>query len=334
MKDKSLTLACWDYDRTLAILDGRLGIGDWCIEGTIMSPEKLFPKVIGQAPFDITEMSLSSYLIQMDRGVGEYIAIPAFVSRAFRHGGIYIRNGGKIKTPKDLEGCLVGVPEYQMTMALWVRGILQDEYGVNISSLRYRTGGNNSPGRSERLSLKLPKTIDVQPIAEGQTLNDLLLSDELDAIIAPSPPDSFTASGQGVVCQLFSEPTIVERDYYTRTGLFPIMHVIGIRKSLVKNNPGLAAEVFKSFVDARALAIINLENISRASANRITLPWFVSEWETTKAIMGSSPWPYGIKENFKELEAVIRYSYEQYLTSRKLSVEELFVEETHDIKGI
>ena len=334
MKEKNLTLACWNYDRTLAVLDGRVGIGDWCVEKTIMSPEELFPKVIGKAPFDITEMSLSSYLMQVDRGEGEYIAIPAFVSRAFRHGGIYIRDGAEIKSPKDLEGCLIGVPEYQMTMALWVRGILQDEYGVNIRRIRYRTGGNNSPGRSERMSLSLPKTMDVKSIAKGETLNDLLISNKLDAVIAPSPPDSFDAKVKGVVSQLFSEPTIVEKEYYNRTGLFPIMHVIGIRKSLVREYSGLATEVFKSFVEARSLAIKDLENTSRASANKITLPWFVNEWETTKSMMGSSPWPYGIKENMGELETVIRYSQEQYLTSRKLSIEELFAEETLNMQGV
>jgi 4,5-dihydroxyphthalate decarboxylase len=333
MKEKNLKLACWDYDRTLAVIDGRARVKDWCVKATILPPEKLFPKVIDTAPFDITEMSLSSYLMQVDRGEGAYIAIPAFVSRAFRHGGIYVRSGAKINTPKDLEGCLVGVPEYQMTMALWVRGIMQDEYGIDLHSLRYRTGGNNKPGRSERLKLNLPKTMDVQPIAAKDTLNGLLLAGKLDAIIAPSPPDSFLANDQGAIRQLFDQPAIVEKDYYTRTGLFPIMHVIGIRRTLVEENPGLAAEVFRSFVEARALAIQGLENTARASSNRITLPWFASEWETTKELMGSSPWPYGVKENLNELETVVRYSNEQYLTSRKLSVEELFAQDTLDMLG-
>jgi 4,5-dihydroxyphthalate decarboxylase len=334
MKDKKLSLACWNYDRTLAILDGRVGLNNWHVDVNTLPPEELFPEVIDKAPFDVTEMSLSSYLMQVDRGEGAYVAIPAFVSRAFRHGGIYIRNGSKIKIPKDLEGCLVGVPEYQMTMALWVRGILQDEYEVDIHSIRYRTGGNNSPGRSDRLRLRLPKEMDVQPIAKDETLNNLLLADKLDAIIAPSPPNSFTATDHEPISQLFHEPTTVEKEYYTRTGLFPIMHVIGIRKSLVRDNPGLAAEIFLMFINARALAIKELENTARASANRITLPWFATEWETTKALMGSSPWPYGVKENLSELEAVIRYSHEQYLTSRRLSIEELFAKETLNILGV
>jgi 4,5-dihydroxyphthalate decarboxylase len=333
MKDKNIKLACWDYDRTLAVIDGRVRVKDWCVKSTVLPPEDLFPKVISTAPFDITEMSLSSYLMQLDRGEGAYIAIPAFVSRAFRHGGIYVRNGAGINTPRDLEGCLVGVPEYQMTMALWVRGIMQDEYGVDLQRLRYRTGGNNKPGRFERLKLNLPKKMDVQPIAEKETLNGLLLEKKIDAIIAPSPPDSFLVNNKGTIRQLFNQSAIVEQDYYTRTGLFPIMHVIGIRRSLVSKNPGLAAEVFRSFVEARALAIKDLEKTARASSNRITLPWFACEWERTKALMGSSPWPYGVKENLNELETVLRYSNEQYLTRRKLSIDELFAQETLNMLG-
>ena len=334
MKDRSLSLACWDYDRTRAVLDGRAVVKGWCINSTILSPEELFPKVISEAPFDITEMSFSSYLMQVDRGNGAYVAIPAFVSRAFRHGGIYVRTRAGIKTPKDLEGCLVGVPEYQMTMALWVRGILHDEYGVDLHNLRYRTGGNNRPGRFERLQLNLPKTMDVKPIAKEDTLNGLLLAEKLDAIIAPSPPNAFSTVDQRSISQLFADPVAVEKDYYTRTGLFPIMHVIGLRRSLVEANPGLAAEVFGAFVEARALAIKYLENAARASANRLTLPWFANEWETTKALMGPSPWPYGVTENLNELEAAVRYSYEQYLISRKLSIDELFAQETLKMLGV
>ena len=334
MKNKRLKLACWNYDRTRAILDGRSMVKGWSIDATILSPEDLFQKVIGKAPFDITEMSFSSYIMQVDRGEGSYIAIPAFVSRAFRHGGIYVRNGSGIKTPKDLEGCLVGIPEYQMTMALWVRGILHDEYGVNLNNLHYRTGGNNRPGHLKQLKLNLPKTIDVKPIAKEDTLNDLLLAGRLDAIISPSAPNSFYIPNQCRISQLFTEPALVEREYFARTGLFPIMHLIGIRRTLLEANPGLAAEVFKSFVDSRSLAIKDIENTARASSNRMTLPWFASEWESTKALMGDSPWPYGVTENLKELETALRYSYEQHLISRKLTIEELFAEETLHMLGV
>jgi len=333
MTGRSLTLACWDYDRTRAILDGRAGVAGWSIDATVAPPGKLLPMAVGKASFDVTEMSLSSYLMQVDRGEGAYVAIPVFVSRAFRHGGIYVREEAGIEKPKDLEGRLVGVPEYQMTMGLWTRGILQDEYGVDFRTLRYRTGGTNEPGRKERLPLELPDTMEVEPIPVGRCLNDLLVAGELDAVLSPSPPNAFTAGSRGPVRQLFADSVAEEKAYYLRTGLFPIMHVIGVRRSLVDAYPDLAVGVFQAFVEARNLALAELEQTARSSSNRLTLPWFAAEWEATKALMGASFWPYGVAENQKDLDTAIRYSREQFLTARRLSVEELFSPDTLTMRG-
>jgi 4,5-dihydroxyphthalate decarboxylase len=252
MTDLSLTLSCWDYDRTRGVLDGRAAVPGWRIDATTLPPEELFPRAVTEAPFDVSELPLSSYLIQVSRGEGAYVAIPVFVSRAFRHGGIYVRAESGIKTPKDLEGRLVGVPEYQMTMALWARGLLQDEYGVDPDKLRYRTGGTNKPGRAERLSLDLPEGMDVEPISEGRCLNDLLVARQLDAVMAPVPPDAFSASDKTVV-RLFKDPAAEERAYYEKTGMFPIMHVIGVRRTLVDEHQGLAAGLTRAFIEARDL---------------------------------------------------------------------------------
>jgi 4,5-dihydroxyphthalate decarboxylase len=332
MADKELTLVCWDYDRTRALLEGRVGVAGWRIEATVQRPEETFPRAVADAPFDVSELSLSSYLMQVSRGEGAYVAIPAFVSRAFRHGGIYVRTDRGIETPKDLEGRLVGVPEYQMTMALWVRGILSDEYGVDCGKIRYRTGGLNKPGRKERLTLKLPDGVDIAPIPEGSTLNELLLSGELDAVIAPSPPDAFTA-GEETVAQLFADPAAAERAYYAKTGLFPLMHVIGVRRTLAEDNPGLAADLFRAFVEARNLAMQDHGLTARSSSNRQSLPWFADEWEATKNLMGEDFWPYGVTENRDELEAICRYSHEQNLCREKFSVDDLFASETIEIPG-
>ena len=313
MADLRLTLGCCDHDRTRALLDGRVGVPGCLIDPTPIPPEELFPRVVAEAPFDISEMSFSSYLVQIARGEGDYAAIPVFVSRAFRHGGIYVRDGAGIDVPKDLEGRLVGVPEYQMTMALWVRGILQDEYGVDFRKIKYRTGGANTPGRRERLPLDLPVGMDVAPVPEGRSLNDMLVSGELDAVFAPSPIDAFT-SGNQAIRRLFADPEAEGRAYYAKTGMFPIMHVIGIRRSLVDGHPGLARNLFRAFAGARNLAVRDIEKSAPASANRPPLPW-----------------PYGVAENRKELDVAVRYSHEQYLCARRLSVEELFVPETLDL---
>ena len=333
MAGPKLTLACWDYDRTRALLEGRVGVAGWRIDAKVQPPEETFPRAVADAPFDVSELSLSSYLMQVSRGEGAYIAIPAFVSRAFHHGAIYVRTKRGIETPKDLEGRLVGVPEYQMTMALWVRGILGDEYGVDFRKIRYRTGGANKPGRKERLALELPEDMDVAPIPEGSTLNELLLAGELDAVIAPTPPDGFTA-GDKAVRRLFADPVAEEQAYYAHTGLFPIMHVIGVRRTLADEHPGLAADLFRAFVEARNLAMREHDLTARSSANRMMLPWFADQWEATKDLMGDDFWPYGVAENRAELEAVCRYSHEQNLGRKRLSVEALFASETVELPGI
>ena len=333
MAGPKLTLACWDYDRTRALLEGRVGVAGWRIDAKVQTPEETFPRAVADAPFDVSELSLSSYLMQVSRGEGAYIAIPAFVSRAFHHGAIYVRTKRGIETPKDLEGRLVGVPEYQMTMALWVRGILGDEYGVDFRKIRYRTGGANKPGRKERLALELPEDMDVAPIPEGSTLNELLLAGELDAVIAPTPPDGFTA-GDKAVRRLFADPVAEEQAYYARTGLFPIMHVIGVRRTLADEHPGLAADLFRAFVEARNLAMREHDLTARSSANRMMLPWFADQWEATKDLMGDDFWPYGVAENRAELEAICRYSHEQNLGRKRLSVEALFAPETVELPGI
>ena len=333
MAGPKLTLACWDYDRTRALLEGRVGVAGWRIDAKVQPPEETFPRAVADAPFDVSELSLSSYLMQVSRGEGAYIAIPAFVSRAFHHGAIYVRTKRGIETPKDLEGRLVGVPEYQMTMALWVRGILGDEYGVDFRKIRYRTGGANKPGRKERLALELPEDMDVAQIPEGSTLNELLLAGELDAVIAPTPPDGFTA-GDKAVRRLFADPVAEEQAYYARTGLFPIMHVIGVRRTLADEHPGLAADLFRAFVEVRNLAMREHDLTARSSANRMMLPWFADQWEATKDLMGDDFWPYGVAENRAELEAICRYSHEQNLGRKRLSVEALFAPETVELPGI
>ena len=192
MTEIGLTVACWDYDRTCALLDGRVGVDGCRVIPVTIGPEDAFPRAVSRAEFDVSELSLSSYLLQLTRGDCPYVAIPVFLSRGFKHDCYYVRADAGINEPKDLEGRLVGVPEYQMTLALWGRGILQDEYGVDFRKLRYRTGGANKPGRKERLPLRLPDHMDVAPVGPERCLNDLLLAGELDAIMSPGPPRAFS----------------------------------------------------------------------------------------------------------------------------------------------
>jgi 4,5-dihydroxyphthalate decarboxylase len=327
MPEVGLTIACADYDRTRPILDGRVGVEGCRLIPVAISPEDSFPRAVSRAEFDVSELSVSSYLLQHSRGECPYIAIPAFLSRSFRHDCYYIRADSGIRQPKDLEGRLVGVPEYQMTLALWGRGILQDESGVDFRKLRYRTGGTNTPGRKERLPLRLPDHMDVKAIPADRSLNDMLLAGEIDAIMSPGPPKAFV-DGHANVRRLIDDPTAAERAYYERTRIFPILHFVGIRRDLVAEHPWLPERVFAAFVEAKKIALREIGALAAAGANPITLPWFAAEVARTRALMGDDFWTYGIAANRPELEAMCRYSVEQYLSERPLTVEELFAEAT------
>ncbi|MBL6945613.1 MAG: hypothetical protein ISR47_03140 [Rhodospirillales bacterium] len=319
----TITLGCWNYDRARPIIDGRVGVEGCNVAPIVLPTSELFPRAVQRQEFDVSELSVSSHILQVSRGDAGYVAIPVFPSRSYRHACIYVRTDRGIETPKDLEGKIVGVPEYQMTLALWLRGILQDVYDVDFRTLHYRTGGTNVAGRKERLPLKLPEHMDVQPIAPDKCLNDLLVAGEIDAIMTPMPPTAFT-EGSPMVRRLFDDVASVERDYYRKTGFFPIMHVVGVRRSLAEKHPWLPAAVFDAFVAAKKMAMNELDEIARGNANRITLPWFAAEWEATKAMMGEDFWPYGLPANRAELETLCRYSSEQYLAERAVSVDEIF----------
>lgn len=274
--------------------------------------------------FDISELSLSSYLIAKDRGYPKFTAIPVFVSRFFRHSGIFINTHAGIQEPADLLGKKVGIPEYQLTACLWIRGILQHEYGVHPADVSWYTGGQESPGRVEKVKLDLPPEIRIQRIEKDQTLNEMLEQGEIDALIAPRAPSSFL-NGSSNVQRLFPDYVSVERDYFKRTGIFPIMHVVAVKDEILERHPWVAANLYQAFEEAKQKMY---EGLQQTAALKVTLPWFVSEWENTKKLMGEDFWPYGIKKNRKTLEAAVTYSYEQGLIKQRLKIEDLFCQST------
>lgn len=328
----TLTFATNTYDRMRPILDGRVAIEGCKVAPVVLSSEDLFPRVVQRAEFDVCEMSMSSYLMQVASGASHYTAVPAFASRAFRHDCIYVNADSGITQPKDLEGKRVGVPEYQATMVMWVRGILQDEHGMDFATLKYRNGGINKPGRKERLPLALPEEIDIQPIPEGTTLNELLLAGELDAVIAPQMLTGF-AEGDPKVRRLFDDPAEAAKAYYKKTGFFPIMHVIGIRTALLEQDPTLGVRVYAALVEARDMAYAELQAMAGFSTSMMMLPFYAEEFAATKALMGDNYWSYGAERNRAELETMFRYSHEQHLSQRLLTLEEVFAAGTLDLAG-
>jgi len=221
-----ISLACCDYDRTRALFDGRVPVDGCEVIATAVEPEEAFHRAFKHHEFDVSELSLSSHTLQVSRGENAYVAIPAFVSRLFRHSGIYVRADRGIERPQDLKGKTLGLPEYQITANVWIRGLLQDEYGVNVRDVRWRSGGIEDAGSEERTPLKLPADIDLKPIAKDKTLSGMLEAGELDGMIGARAPSCFLR-GAPNVARLFPDFRAVEQDYFRRTRIFPMTCMIG-----------------------------------------------------------------------------------------------------------
>ncbi|MCL6632463.1 MAG: ABC transporter substrate-binding protein [Alicyclobacillus herbarius] len=326
MSKLTLSFACWNYDRITALVDGTVQVKGIELNYLNMPVEETFWRMMRHQEFDVAELSLSSYLIAIDRGYPEFTAIPVYMSRSFRHSNIFINKHAGIREPIDLVGKRVGTPEYQLTACLWVRGILEHEYGVKPSSIHWFTGGEETPGRKEKVELDLPSDIDIQPIPEGKTLNAMLESGEIDALIAPRAP-SCVLNGSPNVGRLFPNYVEEEKRYYQKTGIFPIMHVIALKKELVDRHPWVPMNLFKAFEQAKQVVY---DGFNQTAALKVTLPWLNDEVARTKQILGEDFWAYGVEKNRSTLEAVLTYSHEQGLIKRKLKIEDLFAASTLD----
>jgi 4,5-dihydroxyphthalate decarboxylase len=325
-----ITIACGKYDRTRAILDGRVTVEGCATTYLPLYPEEIFHRAFRFQEFDVSELSFSSYIRTVAAGTSTYIGIPAFVSRIFRHSGIYIRTDAGIRAPADLKGKRVGLPEYQITAVVWMRGMMQYEYGVLPSDIRWRNGGQEQPGRQERTPLKPIPGLDLKPLGPDETLVDLLRAGELDALFTARAPSSYL-NGEPHIARLFPDTRAAEQAYYKKTGLFPIMHLIGIRKSLAAQYPWLPVSVYKAFCEAKALAMTDLTDVN---ALMVTLPWLEAETKETMAIMGADFWKYGVHENMREIEALTQYLHEQGLVDRRVKVDELFAPSTFEISKV
>ena len=318
-----ISFATWDHDRTLPIHDGRVPVDGVEIESHILPTSKLFPLAAQEARYDVTEMSLSSFVLQVARGGSPYTAIPAFPSRAFRHSGFFAHRASGIETLADFAGRRIGVPEYQMTAAVWMRGILKDEHGICAEHIHWRTGALDSGVRRERLPLALPDRMVVDPIDDGETLQELLLAGRIDGLLAPKPPQAFL-EGNSAIVRLLPDFEAAEIDYHRRTGFFPIMHLIAIRVSLADAYPWLPRAIYDASVAARDLAVRRLREIWLGNSNRLSLPWLNASMERTQSVLGPDYWSYGFRANRDEISTICRYSVEQFLAPRLVEPEEVF----------
>jgi 4,5-dihydroxyphthalate decarboxylase len=318
-----LTLACWDYDRTAALANGDIRPDGVDLTYLTLPVEETFFRMLRYREFDAAEMSLSSYVISL-LDDAPFVAIPAFTSRAFRHNGIYTNPASGISAPGDLRGRTVGVAEYQLTANVWIRGILAEHYGVPVESVRYRTGGLHAPGRVAKVAHDPPPGVDIEPIPAGRTLADMLVSGSIDAVYSPRTPRPFMT---GQARRLFADPRTEEERYYAATGIFPIMHVVVLRRDLYEERPWLAQSLYKAFEEARRAASARL---AETAATVSMLPWLYAEAERTRQLLGDDFWTYGLAGNEAALRAFLRYSFDQGLARRLLDPAEIFAPETRE----
>lgn len=318
----ALSLACGAYDRTFPLIDGRVKVEGVELSGLALPVEEVFYRTATYREFDISEMSFSSYLLTLERGA-PFIAIPVFPSRAFRHNGIYVRTGGPVSRPEDLRGRTVGVPEYQVTAAVWIRGILSEFHGVPVDSIQYRTGGLREPGRVEKLPLKV-SGVDIQPIPSDTTLGRLLVDGEIDAIYTPRVPPEF-AAGDPRIRRLFEDPRAAEIEYYRQSKIFPIMHTIVVRRDVYEKNRWVAQSLMKAFQAAKDIATSALLETAALST---ALPFAYQEAEELVELMGRDYWAYGLEPNRLTIETLVRYAHEQSLIPEKYVIKDLFAPES------
>lgn len=324
MTNLRVSLACCRYDRTQAILDGRVTAEGVTLTTLALEPEELFYRAVRYQEFDICELSLSAYVASLSRG-RPFVGLPIFPSRSFRHNGIYVNSHAGIGTPADLTGKRVGLGEYQIAANVWIRGILADRHGLPISAPTYHTGGLHEPGRVEKIPIAaLPSGVRVTAIPAGSTLSELLLAGALDAIYTPRIPRAYRA-GDSSIKRLFTDVRSAEARYFAETGLFPIMHVVVMRRPLYEENPWLARSVFAAFNESRRLAF---DELGETAAPRSMLPWAYLEAENALADMGRCYWAYGLTPaNVANIRTFLRYCAEQGISPEPVSTEDLFVPE-------
>jgi 4,5-dihydroxyphthalate decarboxylase len=317
-----LTFACGGYDRVEPLRTGRVkpkGIDLETVQ--IDDPRQLFDVMMQSEKYDVAEMSLSEHIATTSAGESPFVGLPVFPSKAFRHSFIVVNSESGIRKPKDLEGKRVGVPLYTMSAALWTRGMLEDDYGVDLSSITWVQGAIDRPGSHGSPNppplLKQPR---IEINQSDKSLSDLLLDGEIDATLGGLMPVGF--GGSPKLRRLFPNFREVERDYYSRTQIHPIMHIIVIRKSLYERHPWIAKSLYDAFEQSKAVA---WRELSYSGTQKVMLPWLYADLSEAQEVFGDDPWPYGIAPNDKTITACIKYMKRQYMIAREPRIEELFV---------
>jgi 4,5-dihydroxyphthalate decarboxylase len=327
MSPLPISFACAAYDRMVPLLTGEArpaGIDLNFIP--IANPRDTFDRMAGGLEFDAAEFSSSEFISRMSADICPFVALPVFPSRMFRHGFITV-NTNAVRRPEDLAGKRIGVPLYTMSAAVWIRGILIHEYGVDLSGVRWLQGATNKPGPHGSPTVPpLLKHIAIENNATNKSLSQLLEAGEIDAIIGADIPAALNRNP--AVRRLFPDFPKVEADYYRRTGIYPIMHLVALKRDIHERHPFVATSLYQAFVRSKAIA---LERMRQAGMLATMMPWMLAAIEEMDAVFGPDPWPYGLEANRKTLDALVRYLAEQSLIAKPVAVDDLFVR-VHDSK--
>lgn len=314
-----LSIAISDYDHVRDLVEGRVNAEGIELIPLRLSVEEIFYRFVTYREWDISELSMAKYVSLISQDAEDLTAIPVFPSRVFRISGFYVRPDSPLQAPKELRGLRVGIPEWSVTATVYGRAYLVHQEGIPLTEIEWIQGGVNQAGRAENAELRLPEGVRYRQEKE-RTLEEMLIAGDLDAILAPRPPAGFLA-GQRTVRRLVEQPRAAEEAYYRETGIFPIMHTIALRGSVVERHPWVPLNLIAAFEKAKQNCYLR---IGDATASRLPLPWAHEPLQNARELMGDDPWPYGIEPNRKNLQAFLDYCLEQGVCHRPVTVEELF----------
>jgi 4,5-dihydroxyphthalate decarboxylase len=321
MPNLRLSLACWDYDRTRPLIDGRVQPEGIDLDVSVMRPRQIFPRMLDGQEFDASEISLASHATLVGRGTNPFVAIPVVVSKIFRHSGIYVRASSGIMNPADLRGKRVGTTQISSTAVVFMKGLLEEQYGVRQDEMRWVMGGLTSPTQKPLIPLDLPESVELEFLAGRETLEGQFEAGELDALFSIYMPSAFLR-GEPWVTRLFEDYRAREEAYFRATGIFPIMHTVAISRTTYERHPWVAQSLYDAFVRATRLAI---EDLYDSDALRVTLPWLLHHVEEARQVFGDDYWRHGLKANEATWAAVGRFVHAQGLSPRVVRPKELFV---------
>lgn len=323
MSDLKLTFASGPYDRMEALTNGAVKIDGVALDHKVFwPPREMFDRMGGQQAFDASEFSCSEYISQVDRGNCPFVALPVFPSRVFRHGFICYHRRSGIRGPKDLAGKRIGVPLYTQTAAIWIRGILQHDHGVDLSGVHWVQGAVDDAGtHGEPAAPPMRKPPPIELNKSGRSLIELLADGKLDALLGTGVEKALAVSPD--IQRLFPDNRAVERDWVRRTGIFPTMHTVVMRKDVCEKHPWLPERLYRAFNEAKAVAMKRYR--SGTAGQHYMLPWFLNDMEEIEALFGGDPWAYGIEANRKTIETLVGYMLEQGFIARRIPMEELFL---------